>query len=270
MDFSQYKLGKLPFAPKAKDLKLRNYVADLSALIAAARVPMASDMAKMATPTGTMPIWDAEPLYNNIAGCCVFTAFAKLVNLINQLTGSPVRVTADDVKAAYMKYGGYDPNRPETDNGFVIRDLLGIAQREGLFGVKVLAYALVGGDPVEMAIASWLGCGVIGGYSLPISAQGQVSATGRQLWYVPPGGFPSGQGPGSWGGHCIHSQKQSPTLLGGNSWGEDTTWTLEWDGQCCDERWIVLVDAWFDPVLRRAPNGFALEDLLADVRARTA
>jgi hypothetical protein len=270
MDFSQRKLGKLPFVPKAKDLKLAKYV-DKAKLIDVARAPAAFDTAKLPTPSGTIPPPDRDPLFNNIAGCCVLTAFAKLAIMLSQLIGRPIVVTAEDVKRAYMRYGGYAPNRPdETDNGFVIRELLDICRRDGLFGVKVLAYALLGSDPDELNIATWAGMALLGGYALPLSAQTQVDATGRQLWYVPPGGFPSGQGPGSWGLHCIMSHKESPTIKGGSSWEEpDTDWTEEWDRQCCDERWLVITDVSADSVLQRAPNGFALEDLLADVRART-
>lgn len=171
--------------------------------------------------------------------------------------------------AAYSKYAGYNPTTGENDDGFIVREMLGIWQRDGLFGTKAIAYALVGADLEEKAIASWLGCGLIGGYSLPISAQRQVDDQGRQLWYLPPGGFPKSEGPGSWGGHCIWMDAPSPQLDGGNSWGQQVYWTQGWDRACCDERWLVLVDGWIDGV-GRAPNGFAYEDLLADVKARTA
>jgi hypothetical protein len=269
VDFSRRPLGKLPFAPKAKDLKLSSYVADKGRLIESAQVPAASNWSAMPAWTGAPQTPDADPLGNDRAGDCVFAGPGHMVRMIGQLTGKALSPTSADVLEAYSRYTGYDPATGENDNGFRVREMLGIWQREGLFGTKAVAYALVGNDPDEKAIASWLGCGLIGGYSLPLSAQTQVDATGRQLWYVPVGGFPSGQGPGSWGGHCIWSDAPSPSLDGGNSWGEQTYWTQEWDRACCDERWVVLVDAWVDAI-GRAPNGFAIEDLLADVRARTA
>jgi len=193
-----------------------------------------------------------------------------MVHMIGQQTeDSSLAPTADDVLSEYARRSGYDRETGANDNGFVIRDMLKIWQREGMFGTKLLAYALVSGNPDEIAIASWLGCGTIGGYSLPLASQSQVDAIGRQLWYVPPRGFPSGQGPGTWGGHCIWEDAPSPSLDGGNSWGQQVYWTPEWAKACCDERWICIVDAW-KMATGRAPNGFAWDDLMADVRARTA
>jgi hypothetical protein len=191
-----------------------------------------------------------------------------MVSMINAQTGSNFRVSKDEVIGAYAKYSGYDPATGDNDNGYVVRDMLDIWRRDGLYGTKTMAYALVNwNDPDEVVLASWLGCGTIGGYSLPIASQSQQDPQGRQLWFVPSGGWPRGQGPGTWGGHCVWLRGASPKLMTANSWGEDTTWTLEWQSACCDEMWLVLVDKWQSGT-GRAPNGFAYQDLLSDVKAR--
>lgn len=276
MNFSQFKLGRRPFVEKQSDLHLGKYLAASAYETAAKRIeaiktPATSDWTRMPGLTGIAPAPDTDPLGNENAGCCVFAAPAHMIRMIGQVAyWMGLAPTRDDVIAEYARRSGYDPHTGSGDNGFVIRSMLGIWQREGLFGTKAVAYARV--DPTdweETAIANWLGCGLIGGYSLPLVSQDQTDATGKQFWHVPAGGFPSGQGPGSWGGHAIWSHSDSLTVMAGNSWGERVAWNREWMAACCDELWIVFVDAWRMNT-GRAPNGFAWEDLMADVRARTA
>ena len=140
--------------------------------------------------------------------------------------------------------------------------------KEGLFGTKLDAYCAVDkSNPDEVALAVWLGCGMIGGYDLPLESQGQVDEQGRQLWYVPEGGWAAGKGPGSWGGHAMYGRGTSPGMDDYNSWGEDTAATEGWRYECCSELYLPLVREW-NLGNGRAPNGFSYEDLLSDVRAR--
>jgi len=259
-------LGKKPFVKDYRDKALKNY---LDKRILAKQVPAALNMATcFAAPDGSQPDWDKDPLFNNMAGCCVFAGPGHMTTLVGALTGKSSVVTADMVRDIYSKLTGYDPNTGANDNGYVIKDMLKYWKSTGLYGHKILCYASVNfWDPDEVAIAQWLGCGVIGGFQLPTASQNQQDSQGRQLWYVPKGGWPTGQGPGSWGGHCIFIPGTSPGMDEGNSWGDPTMWTIDWRTQCCDEMWIVILDDW--AVLNgRSPAGFALQDLLNDVAAR--
>ncbi|CAB4131389.1 hypothetical protein UFOVP276_185 [uncultured Caudovirales phage] len=269
LNMSKLPLGKKPFEPKTKDLHLKAYI-NKAAIITAASVPASMDWLSFSCPDGEKPQPDTDALGNDRAGDCVFAGPGHMVNMVRAQTGNSSRVSTDEVIAAYSKYSGYDPVTGANDDGYYVRDMLNIWQRTGLYGTKILAYALVNWkDPEEVAIASWLGCGTIGGYSLPIASQDQQDEAGRQLWYVPTDGWPCGKGPGSWGGHCMWLRGASPKLMTANSWGIDTTWTLDWQAQCCDEMWVALVDSW-QLTTGRAPNGFAYGDLLADVKARTS
>jgi hypothetical protein len=265
MDFATLPLGRLPYAPKAKDLLLSKYVADAGRLIEAAQVPAAPCMLEMRTPGGAKPAPDADPLGNVAKGDCVFAAAGHMQNLVAKLVGRPELVVT-----AEMVLSEYDRRTGGLDVGYVVRAMLDIWQREGLWGTRLAAYALVGDDPAEQAIAAYLGCGIIGGYSLPVYSQSSTNGQGQQLWDIPTSGLPAGDYPGKWGGHAIFEHSASPALFVGNSWGEeDTAWTRAWDAACGDERWFCLLDIWQE-ANGRAPNGFAWEDLLADVRARTA
>jgi hypothetical protein len=266
LDWSLLPLGKLPFQPDTRDLKFSDYI-DKSKLISVANCPLAHDWEAVPNCEGQKLEPDLDPLANVNAKCCVFSAPGHMVKMIGHQTNSPIIVTSDMVLDAYG-ISGYRLDPKLFDNGFNIRVMLKIWKLLGLYGTKALAYTLVNWrDPEELALASWLGCGTIGGFALPKASQGQVDAQGRQLWFVPPGGFPEGQGPGTWGPHAIWTCKPSPALDGGNSWGRNTYWTMEWGFECCDERWMVLVDKW-QMATGRAPNGFAFNDLMSDVKTR--
>ena len=260
-------LGKKPFTPDHRDLALSKY---LNKRILANQVPAALNLATdFPAPDGSQPDWDMDALGNDTAGCCVFAGPGHLTTLVGAITGKPSVVTKDMVISIYSKLTGYNPVTGANDNGYVIRDMLNYWKNTGLYGHKILAFAGVNWkDPDEVAIAQWLGCGVIGGFQLPIVSQNQVDAQGRQLWYVPTGGWPAGQDPGTWGGHCIFIPGTSPGMDEGNSWGERTHWTADWRIQCCDEMWIVIPDHWATATGGIAPNGFALQDLLNDVASR--
>jgi len=258
-------LGKLPHVPKATDLRLAKYL-DVATLIDVALAPLNLDWSAFPTPNGDLPTPDTDPLGNDRAGNCAWAGPGHMVNLIGKQVGrSDLVVTADMAIAAYSKYTGYDPVTGANDNGTVLRNVLAAWQKDGLYGTKCLAYALVDQtNRDEIALAAWLGLGLIGGYNLPLASQNQNDSQGRPEWFVPPGGFPPGQGPGSWGGHCVYTHGDT-----GNTWGESVVMSQEWVKACCDELWIAVVDA-TNLANGRVPAGFAWNDFLADVQARQA
>jgi hypothetical protein len=264
METSNFKLGRRPFEEDSRDLKFAKYISDAGRLLEAADAPAAPDWTAMPTPSGEVPEVDDDDLGNDTIGLCVYAAPGHQVRLIGQVTGNQLlRPTRGDVVDAYARFTGYNPATGSGDNGAYVRDMLKQWQDVGMYGTRANAYVQVDvKNADEVAIATWAGCGLTGGYSLPIASQGQ------DTWDVPTGGWPSGQGPGTWGGHCIFGQASSPGLDVGNSWGIRTPWTPAWRKACCDELWMVLVDAW--QMTSRAPNGIAWADLLSDVSARRA
>jgi hypothetical protein len=264
----QYRhLGKPdPFRPDSRDLLVKKYIdkAALAEAIATASTPLNCDWSAFPTPSGALPTPDTDPLYNNVAGCCVLSGPGHMVNRIGKQAGrSDLVVTAKMVQAAYTKYTGYVPGDSSTDNGWVVRDMLKAWSTDGLYGTKCVAFGLVDQtNPDEVALANWIGMGTIGGYSLPLASQDQNDDQGRPLWSVPPGGFTTANGPGTWGGHCIWTHGPN----NGNTWGESVLFTPPWQLACCDEMWLAAIDA--ANVKGRIPAGFAWADFLADVQAR--
>ena len=255
-------LGKLPHIPDHRDLKFAKYI-NRELLFGNEQAPALIDWTAAPTITGARPIPDTDPLLNNIAGSCVLSAPGHAVNLIGQQTGDlSLVVTAGMVQAMYTKYTGNIPGDPSTDNGWYTREMLKAWMRDGLYGTKALGFAAVDWhDQDEVALAVMLSTGAtIGGYSLPKEVWSQVDDKGRFEWSVPPGGC----GP-SIGGHCMHQ----PGVRNWNSWGISTIASQPWVDVNCDELYFVLVDK-SCLATGRAPNGFAMDDLLADVKARQA
>lgn len=255
------------FISDRRDLVIKKYIdkAVLAEAIATSSTPLNCDWSAFPLHNGKLPAPDTDPLYNDQAGSCVLSAPGHMVNRIGKQVGrSDLIVTADMVRDAYIKYTGYVPGNSFTDNGWIIRDMLKAWMRDGLYGTKAVAYGLVDHtNPDEVSLANWLGMGTIGGYNLPLASQDQNDSQDRPQWSVPEGGFTSSNGPGTWGGHCMwqHGNRNW------NTWGESAIATQPWDIGCCDELWMIAVNA-SELANGRIPPGFAWNDFLADVQAR--
>jgi hypothetical protein len=257
IDHSQVKLGKKPFTTDHRDLRLAKYL-DKGRILDSEIIPAAFDWISMSGLA-----YDTDVLGNDTWGCCVFAGIAHKLRRIGLMTGNAnlSSINADDVVKTYLTLTG------GADKGFEIREALKIMRKTGLFGATIDGFALVNmGDPDERRIAAWLGCGTLNGYQLPLASQNQVDAQGRQLWDVPAGGWPTGKGPGSWGGHCEDNHAEDNGLGTDNSWGDPTVRTDAWMRACCDEGYLMLVPQW--GAAGKAPNGFAYADLLSDIQAR--
>ena len=264
LEHSMRPLGRHFDTHKASDLCFAKYI-DKAVLIGTLQAPAALNWKAFPTVTGLLPEPDTDPLANDTLGCCVFAAPGHMINMIaKQLGITNLVVTADMVRAEYLKRTG------GSDTGYYVRSMLDIWKSEGLYGTKIDGYCMVNKNSAdEVALATWLGGGLIGGYNLPLASQGQVDSKGRQLWDVPVGGWPAGQGPSSWGGHCMDVQGTSPGMDEVNSWGESVEYTAAWRQDCCSELYLPLVKNW-QGTDGRAPNGFAYQDLLADITARSS
>jgi hypothetical protein len=252
-------LGKKHDVHRPSDLRLRAYL-DL-ARISTSEAPAAPNWESVLCLNGELPKKDRDDLGNaNQRGNCVLATPAHMVNLIRQLKGILIPpVTAAECVAVYDELTG------GIDEGFVIRDMLQIWHDRGLYGTKLLAAAMVDRcSSEEVSLATWLGGGLIGGYSLPANWQEQI--TRDRYWSVPRGGWEHGQGPDSKRGHCTFSLGTSPGGDTVNTWGEVIGQTWEWRQATCSELWLVLTDLWVEG--GEAPNGFAREDLISDFRAR--
>ena len=99
------------------------------------------------------------------------------------------------------------------------------------------------------------------GLALPLSAQ-------REQTWDWNGSLTGDDRPGSWGGHAVDVVRYSAGSLTAVTWGrlQDLTWPF-WD-RYVDEAYCILSNDFLSS--KRAPNGFDLDALKADLALVTA
>lgn len=208
-------------------------------------------------------IKDWGMLANDKLGDCTCAGILHQIMLWGSLNGAPRSFTDEDAIALYVERCGYKRGLPETDQGGVEIDILKRWRQEPIQGCQLLAFASV--DPRNWAhvkLAHWLAGSLYMGVSLPLSAQDE------RLWRS------TTDTPGGWGGHCMVTSAYEDkgcwlsygTYLEAVTWGTTQRMTPKWLARYCDELWVPITDDWFGPD-GRAPNGFDLAQLRADVEA---
>src|ERR1044072_3179485 len=188
------------------------------------------------------------PMFGNDRyGDCTFASHGHRIVAQELSTSQREKmVTESDVLKGYADVTGFDPNRPETDNGAYMLDVANYMRRTGIGREKdgsahtISAFALVDHTNLdEVKKACVLFGGVWCGAALPLSAQSQ---TGPGLtWDI------SGRNnrPGSWGGHAF-------TMIGYDThgglvytWGNEQKFTWEWWLKYVDEVYALISEDWF-------------------------
>jgi hypothetical protein len=243
------RLGKLPVRVDVRTLLLARYV-DPSRLPAP---PETLDL------TAHVPEW---PMYaNDRIGDCTIAAAAHMIEAWTAAgQGRTIEVSESAVLAAFERVKLVDPLTGE--EGAVELDVLRDWRAHGVDHHRIAAYARVSAFDHRLArAAAWLFGGLYIGLALPLSAQAQ------QVWEWT--GSLSGEArPGSWGGHAVNVVQYNGDLLTVVTWGrlQELTWAF-WD-RYCDEAYCILSRDFLAG--DRAPNGFDLDALKADLALVTA
>lgn len=170
---------------------------------------------------------------NDRLGDCVVAAMAKMarawgVNVEGPTAPTP-SITDADILDVYRNGAGYDPARPETDQGWDLLSALSYWQRIGIAGHKIGAYAAVDPDhPFQLRAATYLFGGVFAGFMLPNSIWNQ------EVWDVVPndGGLA--------GGHCVTIQGvDRKGNFVGRTWGAAQPMTPRFVGKYCFEAYAI-------------------------------
>lgn len=227
------KLGKKPAKLDNRTLKLVDYLTR-----EAPHLPAARDWSR------GQPV-DDNPLGNIAYGDCAYAAPGHLITLASGLAGKPNPVTTVGILGAYSAGTGFDPEKPETDQGAYMLDVAKQFRRDGICGVRCESFVAVA--PEHLALAIELFGGVTLGFRLPSSAMSQ------ETWDVVPddGGIA--------GGHAVFAMVQSPGSLVCISWGQRHPITWPFVERYCDEAYAYLLAD------RPAPNGLDLAALRADL-----
>lgn len=251
--FKGVKLGRPRRSPRdPRTLRFANYLtADLP------QPPAALDYGDKVKSWGM--------LANDQLGDCTAAGILHGIKLVRSQNGFDPTYTDQDAITLYSQTCGYVPGNPKTDQGGVEIDILKQWRKAPIQGCDLLAFASV--DPTNwehvkfaLYMSGWLYMGV----NLPLSAQkpGLWSGTSDM--------------PGGWGGHCMvasaYREKRglcsyfTSKILTAITWGTTQDMTADWVATYCDELWVPITSAWFSKA-GKAPNGFDLDQLLADVKA---
>jgi hypothetical protein len=243
------KLGKLPPRVDVRTLSLKEY-------IDRARLPEPPDVLDVTTHVTDWPMYA-----NDRIGDCTTAAAAHMIEAWTaESRGAAVEVTESSVLAAFGRVKIVDPLTGE--EGAVELDVLRDWRKHGVGHHRIGAFARVSvHDHLLVRTASWLFGGLYIGLALPLSAQSQ------QTWDWN-GSLSGDDRPGSWGGHAVDVVRYSHGSLTAVTWGrlQDLTWSF-WD-RYVDEAYCILSNDFLAG--DRAPNGFDLEALKADLALVTA
>ena len=242
-----FKLGRRAIKTDSRTLKMANYTA-----AGLPEPPASAGWDKGVTDFGMMK--NDELGDCTIAGC----AHGEQIWTVNAYPHMSTISDADVLKY-YMKWCGYDPSDPSTDQGGIELDVLKNWRKEGFAGRHILGFA----DPnvrnlkeVRQSIA-WFG-GVYIGVNLPATAQDQ------DVWDVVSNGGHNAQ-PGTWGGHCVYVCAYDKDGFECITWGKLKRMTTAFWNNYVDEAHTILGCGWINN--KKSPSGFDMEQLQSDLKA---
>ena len=242
------KLGKLPVRTDVRTLALARYL----------------DRTKLPDPPATFDeaanVHDWPMYRNDRIGDCTVAAAAHMIEAWTGTHGAPVELPEQVVLDAFDHVKIADPFTGE--EGAVVLDVLKLWRDPGIGDHRIGAFArLPAHDHALVQTAAWLFGGLYLGVQLPETAQqqetwdwtGQLNGPAR---------------PGSWGGHAVDVVRYDAGALTVVTWGSLKRLTWEFWDRYVDEAYCILSQDFLDG--DRAPNGFDLDALKADLALITA
>ena len=245
-------LGRSPSRRDVRNLRLARYLAP--------NVVPAPPLARDWTHGAQAPRWGMWR--NDVIGCCTCAAIAHSFQAASALTGRALQLVDGDVVGLYMAASGYDPKRPETDQGAQMLDVLRVMRGRGMAGIKIGAFVTVDlSSKIEMETAINLTGSLYLGLDLPKAWQTQTT------WDVaPPGKRSADYDRNSWGGHAVSALGYDRLGVTAITWGTPKLITWEAVRSYAGEAWAYIDDLWLrDDKL--TPSGFNADLLARDLAA---
>ena len=197
-------------------------------------------------------------MLNDKLGDCTIAGCGHAIQTWSINLGKEITLSNSDILRAYEEWDGYKPSDPSTDQGGIELNVLKDWKNTSFKGHHLLAFASVNFKNItEVKQAINLFGGVYIGVALPVSAQKQTT------WDVVPDDGQGDSEPGSWGGHCVFVNGYNESGFTCITWGELMNMTKAFWLKYVDESYCLLGADWFAHGV--APNGFALQQLQADV-----
>lgn len=251
---SDYKLGKQPFRSDPSDLHLRNYL-NLTVL-----PPLPATFGHLnLIPTGGWGMLGNDMLGDcTIAGALHATMAWCAEGAGQDVTGLFTKELAVDL---YSAITGYSPNRPGSDQGALIRDIIDFQINQGMPDTnhkvhKIAAKLLIDHRNIkEVLYAMYLFGDVELGIQVPSSAQQQFRE--GKPWMVVPGDYIEG-------GHDVPAMAFDGEYINVVTWGSVQRMSFDFFRTYCDEAWVKLSPDMLNGQ-GLSPEGFNLAQLQADL-----
>lgn len=260
------KLGKKPFTPDSRDLKLSTY-ADAATILPKVPATFGHEKGLTFGMLGNGPDDTVEPGFEG-CGDCVWAGGDHETQIWLNENGTANARTYFSGKTAvsdYSKVTGYVIDDDNSDVGTDVRTALKYRQKTGLVDTKgnrhkIGAYlALEPGNTNDILIAMYL-FGAVGiGINFPDSAMDQFNE--NKPWSVVAGANIDG-------GHYIPLvARRDTTYWECVSWAKVQKMTHGFFSEYCDEAWAILSPESIKTATGKTAEGFNLAQLQADLKA---
>lgn len=244
------KFGRKPTILPSKTLRLGDYL----------------DKAIIQPPPSAQSWTNASRVYgmlgNNKVGNCVEAAIFHALQDEIEDNGAIYQPTDADAIGLYSTLTGYVPGDESTDQGTNPAQALTYWQNIGIAGHKISGYVQIDGTNLtELQCGIWLFGTVFFAWDVPAYAMDQFSA--GENFDIDPTGDATIQG-----GHETPMNGYDGTLFNLVTWGKETGMTAAFAAQFAEIPLVAVSDAWIAKS-GTAPNGFAAQDLISDLKAIT-
>lgn len=209
---------------------------------------------------------DWPMMANDTLGDCTIAAAGHLIQEWTADSGSMVVIPDEKIISLYSAITGYVPGDDSTDQGAVCLDVLNYWRKTGMDGHKLYAFtALEPGNVLHVTTATYLFGGIYLGLQLPLFCKRQIRPGGT-FSLVPGWDLTAAGKPGSWGGHAIPVVGFSPTGVDIITWGMKMRMSWHFFQAYVDEAYAPLSHDWAPGGILKAPAGFNLAELSADLK----
>ena len=169
---------------------------------------------------------------NDEFGVCGPTYVANYRRMITLFAGAPAYPTQDDVFDLYRRSGNpdFDPATGAGDRGVYMQEMLEAFHKDGIGGVRCVAFAGVNvqdRETMRAAVAIFGGLG----YGLALQSAQQRQTDAGTWDYSPSSG---------WGGHAVLAGQYDPDSIRCVTWGRFVDMTDPFLAHQAAEAWVVI------------------------------
>ncbi len=207
-------------------------------------------------------IKDWGVLGNDLYGCCVEADTGHDLLFRTTIAGAPIIPTTQQILALYSALTGFDPTKPDTDQGTDEQSMCDYLVSTGFLGHRADATVCIAPtdlDHIRWAIELFGSCRF--GINFPASAAAQF-ASGQPWDVVPDDG-------GIQGRHDIRAFNYRDGIFDVITWGKAVPMTAAFAARYLEEAHAELFYDWIE-ANGRSPGGFDLGVLASDLNSLAA